>query len=996
MKVIVFTVCWLLVSVLAYAQNAFYDAQLSNSLSASEVTAFADDAAYALTQAEKDILKDFASFLKKPFDPQTPSPDFGRVRAILRKIKASTELPGNTEALVGTQIASLLIPFSNLSKLSTAQLDTALYGLTVYFADEFRRGYMEAYLRGFERSIGEVGELQVMFPATYQKMRSFDPARFKELGSELKAVFDQDLSSSLDHLMAHIDAAGTPAFPNHKLVFLRADVCKEIKGSSVYPYLQISSEVGQKLIRGEHPSDIMGFLDSKYYTPPASNTLTNTALTVALTGTATVGLSESAVITAVNMLTISSMQAATLTTSDMLTLAVLAGGSVEVIGNPITADAIAQTLTMDSSATVVIQGMVSLTGTPGKAYTIVAPASVTLLVAGSVTALSASTFQVNSSTAPAANSFTVLLSGTATGSFTRPTALATNLLNNRTTRLMSGKGSASLQGSTTLVTRDTLILIPTPVETKPTSLSGLDLTRQNFGNAIHFYNLIQRNLRDTTGTRDKNSPSVWIDFEKLEHLKTSSARAYFMALIYKEDTTFFNHQSLVNGLNFKKLASSNITIDDRHQITCPDCLNAFESFRTKQAGDLLGKLTKIDEFVRLKKDHLTDETNFVPFMKLTKELLHTVFSLAESSTATIGTLQTVFSISEEVFNGIQAVRVKNYSNVLLHTTNVLNTLYETKSNVINDTLAKRFLKNLNGLVLDPKKTPYLRLKNNADFDPLTAYNQLAKAVASPVERALLNRSTDFRAKLIGQLKTNGTDLDSLTAGISGLTLTASSSYSVVFAKLTRTFDQWSGFTSGVVSATNSEDIRKVISRYAAPPASFIEKRTSPFTISVSGMPGLFVGVEKADLSSATQSFTATDEAKSKKPFTVGLSLPVGLDFAWAFNSAIRRQEKKGAYSIGLFVQLIDLGAMLNYRLTTQSNTLPEEVKIKDIFSPGGMINIGFPNTPFTLGAGYQYAPALRRLDKKDRTLPLLNAHRWQLRLAYDIPLFRIYSNQNYR
>ena len=988
MKTRLITLLCLTISMTAFSQNAFYDAQLSNTLSVSEVASFTQNNTAILTDPEIDILNGLKAFLEKPFDSERPAPDFNRVRAILRKIKASTEIAGNTESLVGTQVTSLLIPFSNLSKLSTAQLDTALYGLTIYFANEFRRGYMEAYLRGFERSIGEIGELEVMFPATYQKMRSFDPARFKELGNELKEVFDTDLSTSLEHVTAHIDAAGTSAFPTRKFVFLNQNVCQEMKRSTLYPYLQVSSEIGQKLIRGEHPSDIMGFLDTKYYSPPASNTITSTPLTLTLTGTATVGFSESATVTATTMLTVSSNQAMTLITSDTTTLALGDGGAAEIRGPLLTSSAETRTLTVGASATVLMQGTVSITPTPGKAYTLVAPTAVSVSSIGSITANSSGEIQV---AIPTNLTTSITLAGTATVALSNPSTLTIGSSENDSNKfiqLSPGEVPIPVSGWCSTIAKGNFAVNTTA------SLNSSSDTRRKFGDAIHLYDIVQRNLRDTARLSNRDNPSVWINFEQLGQLKTAAARAYFMALIYKEDPAFFNRQSLIKNVDFKKLAS-NVTIDTglEKKVSCAGCLDAFESFRTQQAGELLGKLTKIDEFARLKKDHLTDETNFGPFMKLTSELIYTVFSMAESTPAATHTIQEVVALSDEVFQAYQAVRVKNYSNILLHTTNLLGLFYRNKS--IQQKLEKHLLGNVTKelILVSIKKETMINenLKSKAanTMTPKQARNYLIRQV-SPFSRLAL-RSSDISKQLDGII-TAATSVSSLTANLNSLTSTVGS-MSVVVDNLFRKFDHWSGFTSGVVSATNSQEINTVISRYAAPPSSFIEKRTNPFAISVSGMPGLFTGIEKIDDKSAEPTSTTYTPDNSFHT-TVGLSLPIGLDFTRSITSQQRIDKHKGAYSIGLFVQLIDLGSMLNYRLTTNANTLPDQVRLKDIFSPGAMLNAGFPNTPLTIGIGYQYAPALRRISKDNQDAPLLNTHRWQIRVAYDIPLFRIFGSKN--
>jgi hypothetical protein len=238
-------------------------------------------------------------------------------------------------------------------------------------------------------------------------------------------------------------------------------------------------------------------------------------------------------------------------------------------------------------------------------------------------------------------------------------------------------------------------------------------------------------------------------------------------------------------------------------------------------------------------------------------------------------------------------------------------------------------------------------------------------------------------------------------------LSSGITYAPLLSDLIHRIDYWSGFTSGVVSATTSSEVNDVIKKFASPPSSFIDKRTNPFTITVSGMPGLFVGREKLDPNSrlSVPQNTTSNQGQTGTPTTttavtpdggfkttIGLSLPIGFDFSLRLGN--RREESQSSWSLGLFAQLIDLGAMLNYRLNTQANSLPDAVTLRSLVSPGLTLNAGLPNSPVTIGFGYQYTPALRHISKEEHDEPtskLLNAHRWQLRLAYDIPLFRIFG-----
>ncbi|EAY29020.1 hypothetical protein M23134_00174 [Microscilla marina ATCC 23134] len=95
--------------------------------------------------------------------------------------------------------------------------------------------------------------------------------------------------------------------------------------------------------------------------------------------------------------------------------------------------------------------------------------------------------------------------------------------------------------------------------------------------------------------------------------------------------------------------------------------------------------------------------------------------------------------------------------------------------------------------------------------------------------------------------------------------------------------------------------------------------------------------------------------------------------------------------MGVFLQIIDLGAMMNYRLfDDQTQTLPDDLTFKQLLAPGASINYGLKNTPLTIGAGYQYMPQIRRVKKNAE---LSNAHRIFLRVSWDLPLLHIWAKR---
>jgi hypothetical protein len=809
MKKLYFIIALLGILNQATAQNAYYDALFCASLNSKDLTS-----KDGLTEGEKEVLKVCEDFVDKPFD--NPKPDFARVRAILQKQRAvglSTREFENQFA--GTSIISLAAPLLNFSRLSTAQVDTLLYGLTIYFADEFRRGYMQTYLNTFEKSIGKTAELEILFPATYEKLRTFDPIRYKEIGNELKLVFNEDLSSSLEHLISHVESPESfQPKTNQVFALLNPDFCNTLRSKREYKHLKLSAEIAQKLIDGVHPADIIGYLDAKYYD----------------------------------------------------------------------------------------------------------------------------------------------------------------------------------DGDPTLV---------------------------ELGKSLHLLNILQRNLRDTTAKVNGQFSNVWINFEKLSQLNTLEKQKFFLALLMNEDDSFFN-----NTLNPIRITSS----------------STFNDLKSKcKLTELLSTLVKIDEFIKLKNKALFEEQNFLPLMKLTGDLVK--LALVQENQ---GRVDHYVSLSNEVFLTYNAIRTKNYGNLPTQIGNIIKLL--TKNNSGSDVLGqplealvKSVIDRINDQVAPLNNANAYRQIMNSPFGPLlesygssektfyelfnnrnaippalTTYYQyidkrlrdnlgtpnndaFIKTLSSEIEvltkkdftskwqQKIKNLMKDaleahkdatLDAALIPSLTTTiktGLESKSIYIKIDSALLKIAQNSKI--SPLIQQIDKWSGFMAASVSAKTSEEVSDVVKRYVNPPSSYIDKRNHPFTITIGGMPGLYLGRERL-----LDTLGKSKECKT----TLGLTLPVGLDFGFATGKNS---------NVSIFASIIDLGALLSYRLNTNANTLPDEFNFKQFLSPGVSVGWGFPNTPLTLSAGYQYAPQLRKLNKNATSEVLSNAHRWQIRIAYDIPLFSIVKSK---
>lgn len=714
------------------AQTAYYDALFCASVLESDVEELLSQ---GVSKGDAETLTTFQKFLKNPFDPKSPLPDFERTRLIFHRQSAIADFASKTSGASPVMAAGLLAPLLNLSSMSGSQVDTALYGLTLFFADAFRREYLQTYLQTFDRTIGSVGELEVLFPTSYAKLRSFDPARYKDLGNELKLVFDDDLSHALPNLIHHIESAKDPSlFPGGKnFLFLNQITSEKIRKLDEFMYIKLTADVGQKLIEGVHPGNIISYVANGY---------------------------------------------------------------------------------------------------PG------------------------------------------------------------------------------------------------------------DELPANLKTGVAALNIIQDALRDTTSA-GSTGQRVWLTSEKLGKLNTNLRKAYFTAILYRNNPADITNYFVLPGTPTNEIRDSLTTR-----------FTTFDQHIKSKIYPIAALLSKIDDYSKLKGKDLYTEQNFLPLAEMMGEVM-TTFLPVTLSPGQKAIYQGLVSNGLKIYNG---VRVKNYANLPLHITNLFKPVVIELVKNHGDDIMKSHV----GKVLDSFGTSQVDC-NCSEFRKAVKNSYKGNSVfVRYFKTQSQNLFTDCNSTAETLTRKNFDDIKTY------FLTSPEGSINHLFTSFTQRVDHLAAFTSGVVSAKTSEDVSTVIKQFAAPATTAIDKRQMPFSITLSGMPGLYLGMSRFVPEQLNETFPS--EPNPYK-FVAGLSLPVGFDFSFSLASNQRvlpsgATNKARAPSLGFFIGLIDLGAMLNYRLATNSTVLPVEVPWQSILSPGATLLFGFPNTPLTLGAGYQYGPQLRKFSKK--------------------------------
>jgi hypothetical protein len=169
----------------------------------------------------------------------------------------------------------------------------------------------------------------------------------------------------------------------------------------------------------------------------------------------------------------------------------------------------------------------------------------------------------------------------------------------------------------------------------------------------------------------------------------------------------------------------------------------------------------------------------------------------------------------------------------------------------------------------------------------------------------------------------------------------------------------------ITNAKSQEELNSAIYKSVHNSGGYLRKMSEDFTISVNSYPGFFVGHEKIN--------------SSPFIFTPGFTVPLGVNFQFA-------------HHYGIFMQVFDIAAAVNYRVNSEGTTsLPEEVTFKQVFSPGAFLSFNFTSTfPLTLNLGVYVTPSLRKIDSSGLTLDQSKSVRLGFNISYDVPLWYIY------
>ena len=192
--------------------------------------------------------------------------------------------------------------------------------------------------------------------------------------------------------------------------------------------------------------------------------------------------------------------------------------------------------------------------------------------------------------------------------------------------------------------------------------------------------------------------------------------------------------------------------------------------------------------------------------------------------------------------------------------------------------------------------------------------------------------------------------------------------------------KYGNFMASVVRAESPAEVQNAIEAAALPVGSSSIKKNTVFNISLNGYLGYYTGKNP------------DNKINGWNPNN-GITAPVGV----AFNKGLGQLKNTNIGSISAYFTLINVGAIVGYRLNNDSTAIEQKILLENIFSPAGYLVYGFPgHFPISIGYGTQRGPRLYKVENGN--IALAEKSRWRSNwfLAVDIPFVNFWTINKFK
>lgn len=195
-----------------------------------------------------------------------------------------------------------------------------------------------------------------------------------------------------------------------------------------------------------------------------------------------------------------------------------------------------------------------------------------------------------------------------------------------------------------------------------------------------------------------------------------------------------------------------------------------------------------------------------------------------------------------------------------------------------------------------------------------------------------------------------------------------------------------GLATSLSTAQSGADVRAAFEAAAAPVGVWQEKRYQQGSpVSIASFPGAMAAWELLE-----QDGTWADGGVA-----AGVFMPIGVEVQLRGKTALPSNLRDSRCTIwlfcsaGLYISVIDLGALATYRLSgTEQAEVAPNTTLRQVFAPGAFLTLGLRRTPLALLVGGQLMPGLRSVTDPNGESREVSAIRGSLGITADVTLFR--------
>jgi len=215
--------------------------------------------------------------------------------------------------------------------------------------------------------------------------------------------------------------------------------------------------------------------------------------------------------------------------------------------------------------------------------------------------------------------------------------------------------------------------------------------------------------------------------------------------------------------------------------------------------------------------------------------------------------------------------------------------------------------------------------------------------------------------------------------------------------VTKNLQRYGSFMLNIIASKDAGQVEAALDELI-PKGSYQLKNYKRTVVSLSAFPGVMFGGEniKKYPVDAGGAVIPGSKKEVQTKYSLAPYLPIGFDISFHVaggEKLYQKAMKKKSGSMNIGIQLVDLGAVLNYRLSSDSTveTAPD-VSWKQLFSPGLQLMWHFNNSPVVIGAACNYTPDLRKINQDGNTYSS-NAFRFGIFLGVDVTFFNLFTSK---